>query len=105
MLQNLTSISFGSLFREEAFSQSDQSLRQSTPGLVLHNDGDESTAEFDLKVVHHMAAATGDDYSGHIVLHLKQVEVGHLLGLYHSREWKIVRADSNGPDISNYGDY
>jgi hypothetical protein len=87
-----------------AFNNSDQ-LEALYTGLALHNNGDESTAEFDLKVVHHLSAATADDYDGHIVLYLKRLEVPHLLGLYHSREWKIVRADTNGPDLTNYGDY
>jgi hypothetical protein len=87
-----------------AFSNSDQ-LEAIYTGLALHNNGDEATAEFDLKVLHHMSGATGDDYNGHIVLHLKRMDVSHMLGLYHTREWKIIRADTNGPDLSNYGDY
>jgi hypothetical protein len=87
-----------------AFNTSDQ-LEAIYTGLKLQNDGDDSIAEFDLKVVHHMAGATADDYSGHITLHLKREEVPHMLGLYHSREWRITRAETNGPDISNYGDY
>jgi len=87
-----------------AFNTSDQ-LEAVYSGLTLHDDGEEATAEFDLKVLHHMSGANADDYNGHIVLHLKRTPVPHLLGLYHTREWKIVRADTNGTDLDKWGDY
>ncbi len=92
------------LMLSRAFSNSDQ-LEADYSNLTLRDNGDEAIAEFDLKVLHHMAGANGDDYNGHIVLHLKRVEVGHMMGLYHSREWRVIRADTNGPDLNNYGDY
>jgi hypothetical protein len=58
--------------------------------LVIHNDGRDHTAV---------------DYSGHITLQLQRVAVPHLMGLYTTREWRIVGGSTTGPDPSNFGDY
>jgi hypothetical protein len=92
------------LLLSRAFTNSDE-LTANYRGLTVQSDGDDATAGFDLSVLHHLSGATADDYNAHIILHLKRIEEPRLLGLYHVREWKIVRADTNGPDLNNYGDY
>lgn len=92
------------LLLSRSFTNSDQ-LEARYTGLTLRDDGDQASAEFDLKVLQHISGNTADDYNAHIILHLKRIEEPRLLGLYHVQEWKIVRADTNGPDLNNYGDY
>ena len=58
--------------------------------LAIHNDGPDHTAT---------------DYTGHITLQLQRVSVPHLLGLYRTREWRIVAGSTTGLDPSNFGDY
>jgi len=67
-------------------------LKDATLGfdLVVHNDGPSQTAV---------------DYTGHITLQLQRVPVPHLMGLYNTREWRIVSGSTTGPDPSTFGDY
>jgi hypothetical protein len=87
-----------------AFRQS-ENLVPTYDNLSVHQDGSEEIAEFDLSMNQQMQDAIAHDYNKlHIKLHLHLVEVPHLLGLYHTKEWKISRAESN-LDLANYGDY
>lgn len=63
-----------------------------------------ATSEFDLVVRHKEPAMTAEDYRGHIKLHWRRVDVQHLLGLYHTKEWRIFSADTDGKDPSTFGD-
>ncbi len=92
------------LLLNRAFHQSGK-LQAEFTKLELHPSETDATADFDLEVKHHMAEGDGIDYSGHITLHMRQVEVPHLLGLYHTMDWRITRAETTGPDLANYGDY
>ncbi len=87
-----------------SFNQSEK-LDANYSNVDVRHRGDDATAEFDLLVSHHMGAGDAEDYKGHITLHLRIVPIAHLLGLYHTHEWRIFKADTDGPDLAGYGDY
>lgn len=64
----------------------------------------EATLQFDLAVNNDGADNRKIDYSAHITVHLRRVEIPHLLGLYQTKEWRIVGLDSTGPDLTSFGD-
>lgn len=72
--------------------------------IVFAGGTGEATLAFDLVVKDDRPDSVSDRYTGHITLHLRRVEVSHLLGLFHTKEWRIVGADTTGPDLSNFGD-
>lgn len=88
------------------FSDSD-TLQADYSNLIFKGGevGSDALAEFDLVVTHHLPEGVADDYRGHISLKLQSMEIPHLMGLYHTNEWRIVNARTNGPDLSTYGDY
>lgn len=65
----------------------------------------EAELQFDLTVFNNGQDSRKEDYKGHVILHLKRVEVSRLLGLYQTKEWRIVGAESTGPSLENFGDY
>ena len=65
----------------------------------------QATLEFDLAVNQRNGEMTAADYRGRITLRLKRVEVPRLLGIVHAQEWRIVGAETTGPDPANFGDY
>lgn len=73
--------------------------------LVFTGGADEATAEFDLAVTETASGMVAEDYKGHITLHLKRLDVPRLLGLFQTKEWRIVSAESTGPNLANFGDY
>ena len=87
-----------------AFQQSGD-LEANYSKVQMHTSTSETIAEFDLNVVHQLPGASGQDYKGHITLHLQRLDTPHLFGLYHTKDWKIVHADTTGQDLSNWGDY
>ena len=66
-------------------------------------DGD-ATLDFDLAVKQSGKDFSASDYSGHISLHLKRVDVPHLLGLYQTKEWRVVTGTTNGPQPGDFGE-
>ena len=64
----------------------------------------EATMEFDLTVFNDHGDGVSQDYQGHIILKLRRLEMSHLLGLYQTREWRIVGGSSTGPDLNNFGE-
>ena len=92
------------LFLSRAFQQTGH-LNADYKNLQIHPSEMDPIAEFDLEVKHSLPEADGTDYSGHIIFHMKQVEIPHLFGLYHTKDWRISRAEVSGPDLANYGDY
>lgn len=80
-------------------------LQADVKNVAFDGQGDDATMAFDLAVSQHAADLTSADYNGHITLHLKAMDVSHMLGLSHSKEWKIVGAETTGPDPGNFGDY
>lgn len=64
----------------------------------------DATIDFDLNVKQTGADYNAFDYKGHISLHLKRVDVPHLLGLYQTKEWRIVGGSTTGPQPGNMGD-
>jgi hypothetical protein len=64
----------------------------------------DATLQFDLVVHNNGIDSRKEDYSGHITLHLRRIEVSHLLGLYQTKEWRIASAETTGPDLSSFGD-
>lgn len=73
--------------------------------LVFTGGADAATAEFDLLVTETASGMVAEDYKGHITLHLKRLDVPRLLGLFQAKEWRIVSAESTGPNLANFGDY
>jgi hypothetical protein len=64
----------------------------------------DATLQFDLVVHNNGPDSRKEDYSGHITLHLRRVEIPHLLGLYQTKEWRIASAETTGPELSTFGD-
>lgn len=64
----------------------------------------DATLQFDIAVHNDGMDSRKTDYSGHITLHLRRVQVPHLMNLYQTKEWRIVGADSTGPDLTTFGD-
>ncbi|MDE2125078.1 MAG: hypothetical protein KGJ62_00630 [Armatimonadetes bacterium] len=67
--------------------------------------GPEMIAEFDLGINESRKEYQAQDYTGHIVLRLRRVSVATWFGLVRVRRWRIVSADTTGPDPANFGDY
>lgn len=67
-------------------------------------DTGDATMDFDLDVKQTGSDYNAFDYKGHITLHLKRVDVPHLLGLYQTREWRIVSGSTTGPQPSDMGE-
>ncbi len=80
-------------------------LRAEVSNIVFQGGTDEVTLDFDLVVKQESANMLAEDYTGHITLHLRRVEVPELLGLLKTSEWRIVRAETTGKDLATFGDY
>jgi len=86
------------------FRSSDKLSADMTNYSFVKADETNAMLEFDLAVHNDGPDSRKQDYSGHITLHLKRVEVPHLLGLYRTREWRIAGAETTGPELSTFGD-
>ncbi|HEV2472112.1 MAG TPA: hypothetical protein VGS41_05560 [Chthonomonadales bacterium] len=65
----------------------------------------DATVDFDLSVQETRPDLSSQIYpSSRITLHLKRIPVSRLLGLVRVKEWRIVGADTNGPDPTYFGD-
>ena len=64
----------------------------------------DATVGFDLLIQDIDSGMIADDYTGRVTLRLRRVDVSHLLGLYHTKEWLVVSADTTGKDPGTYGD-
>jgi hypothetical protein len=80
-------------------------LRADVSHVSFQSAGGDATLEFDLNLTQENPQLVAQDYQGHITIHLRRVEVSHLLGLYKTREWRVVAAETTGPDPSAFGDY
>ncbi len=79
-------------------------LRAETKNVRFTGGDQDAVLDFDLAVFNTGDGSVGGDYTGHVTLHLSRVETPHLLGLYHTREWRIVSADSTGRDMTGIGE-
>ena len=79
--------------------------RAEVNNLTFVGGAKDATVGFDLVVHNDGPNQVGIDYTGHITLQLQRVPVPHLLGLYRTREWRIVGGSTTGPDPSAFGDY
>ncbi|HLV79657.1 MAG TPA: hypothetical protein VKT32_05220 [Chthonomonadaceae bacterium] len=79
-------------------------LKANVSNIALDSTRNEATLAFDVAVKDSTPNMLAGDYSGRITLHLRRVEIPHLMGLLHAREWKIVGAETTGPDPSTFGD-
>ena len=91
------------LMLARAFRNSSK-LRADVSNIAFQSAGGDTTLEFDLAVVQEHPSMVAQDYTGHITLHLRRVEVPHLLGLYQTKEWRIASAETTGPDPANFGE-
>ena len=64
----------------------------------------DATIDFDLAVKTAGPDYMSTPYQGHITLHLKRVDVPHLLGVYHTNEWRIVSGSTTGPQPTEMGE-
>ncbi len=78
--------------------------RADTTNFAFSGGTGEAKIEFDLTVHSDGPDKDSVPYTGHITLNLKRVEVPHLLGLYQTKEWRIVGGDP-GRDLSTLGDW
>lgn len=66
--------------------------------------GSDAILNFDLAVRQSAADFQVDnDFKGHLIVQLKRMEISHMMGLYHTTEWRITGV--TGPDLSIFGDY
>lgn len=63
-----------------------------------------ATLAFDLVVYNGLGSMTSENYRGRITLSLKRVEVPRFGGILKSFEWRIVKADTTGPNLTSFGD-
>lgn len=92
------------LMLARAFHSSSGNWKARYTHLVFQPGDDDAKADFDLDVAEEGANWSAGDYHGHITLYLRRVKVPRLFGLIQSKEWRIVKADSTGPDLSNFGE-
>lgn len=64
----------------------------------------DATLDFDLDVKNGDTDYNALPYKGHIALHLKRVDVPHLLGLYQTKEWRVVSGSTTGPQLTDMGE-
>lgn len=67
--------------------------------------GDEATTQFDLALNHLEPGLNSVVYTGQITLHLRRTDVPHVFGLYSTHEWRIIGAETSGPDPGTFGEY
>jgi hypothetical protein len=66
---------------------------------------DVASAQFDLSLKHEEPGLNAEVYTGRIALHLHRTDVPHLFGLYSTHEWRIIAAETSGPDPGTFGDF
>ena len=71
---------------------------------VFTGDDPDAALQFDLVVHNDATDSRSQEYSGHITVHFRRTEVPQLLGLYRTKEWRIVGLDTTGPDPSTFGE-
>ena len=81
------------------------SLHATCSHIHVTGDARQAVVEFDLSVKDSEPNMIAGDYDGHITLGMRQVDVSHLLGIYHSKEWRIVTADTSGKDPASMGEF
>ncbi len=64
----------------------------------------DATLDFDLDIKNGDTDYNALPYKGHIALHLMRVDVPHLLGLYQTKEWRIVSGSTSGPQLTDMGE-
>ncbi|CEK13973.1 hypothetical protein [Chthonomonas calidirosea] len=82
-----------------------QNPEPSVSDVQFHADADEPSVSFDLNLRDQGPDYTSDEYEGRITLYFRQVTITHLFGLYHTVEWRIVHAETTGPNPDNFGDF
>lgn len=88
----------------EAFRNSGQ-LRAECKNIAFKPSAPDTNLEFDLVIKQETANMQSEDYSGHITLHMRRVDVPRLFGLFHAKEWRIVGAETTGKDPSTFGNF
>jgi hypothetical protein len=78
--------------------------RADVANLVFAGGTDDATISCDVAVHNDGPNQSIVDYIGHVTLQLKRVDVAHLFGLYHTKEWRIVGGTQDGPDVTGWGD-
>lgn len=91
------------LMLQRAFHNSGN-LQPNVSNIMLDSVRNEATLAFDVNVKDSTPDMLAGDYAGRITLHLRRIEIPHLMGLLHAREWRIVGAETTGPDPSTFGD-
>lgn len=91
------------LLLSRAFRSTGQ-LQADCSNVTFAGGKSDATMGFDLVVKNTEPNMVSEEYSGHITLQLRRVLVSHLLGIYQTKEWRIVGADTTGKDPSTYGD-
>jgi len=79
-------------------------LKADVSNVALVSVRNEATLAFDVVVKDSTPDMLAGDYTGRITLHLRRMEIPHLMGLLHAKEWRIVGAETTGPDPSAFGD-
>jgi hypothetical protein len=87
-----------------AFRESGR-LTATCDNFAFQTSGEEATLEFDLSVTHQDTGFTAEDYNGRITLNLQRVEAPRFLGLFKTKEWRIVEAQTTGKDPSTIGEW
>ena len=86
-----------------AFRSTDD-LDAQTKDVVFQGGDASASMEFDLNVRNTVQNGAASHWTAHVTLQMRPVDVPQFLGLYHTKEWRIVGAISDGPDLSGFGE-
>ncbi len=85
--------------------RSSQGMRADVSDIKSQSTVSEATVTFQLAVTHHEPNMVATDYGpAKITFRLQPVPVPHLLGIYHTSEWRIVAAETTGLSPASFGD-
>ena len=77
-------------------------VRPDVSHIAFHGGLGEASVDFDLIVFNEDKNMSSKDYEGHITLNLRRIDVPHLLGLYQTKEWRVVGGSTTGPDPASW---
>ena len=84
----------------QGFRYSEQMDAQ-TANVHFQGGDTEASLEYDL-TIHNTLPGVISNRPYHVNMTLRPVETPHFLGLYHTKEWKIIGATADGPDVGSY---
>jgi hypothetical protein len=72
--------------------------------LQVTSGTDDTFIDFDVTIKNGLSTTDATDYTGHVTLHARRVQVPRLFGMFHAMEWRIVQGTTTGPQLDGFGD-